>query len=79
MLERTGVPHPGVPRLLCEDRSPQGEFMITDVIDGFPQGFELPRSLDSGLCRSLAIAYADGCAALPKVDWASRFARGKRT
>lgn len=73
-LEGTGVPHPA-PRLLCEDLGVLGStFLIMDVVDGFTPGFELPPPFDSDrrLRRGLALAYVDGCAALSKVDWASR-------
>lgn len=77
-LEGTDVPHPA-PRLFCEDPRVIGStFMIMDLVDGFTPGFELPPPFDGdpGLRQGLAMAYVDGCAALSKVDWASRDLEG---
>jgi aminoglycoside phosphotransferase (APT) family kinase protein len=77
-LEGTDVPHPA-PRLFCEASEVIGStFMIMDVVDGFTPGFELPPPFDGdpGLRQGLAMAYVDGCAALSKVDWASRGLEG---
>jgi aminoglycoside phosphotransferase (APT) family kinase protein len=73
-LDGTDVPHPA-PLLLCEEHAVIGSpFLLMDVVDGFTPGFELPSPFDGdlGLRRGLAMAYVDGCAALSRVDWASR-------
>lgn len=77
-LQGTDVPHPA-PRLLGADTGIIGSsFLIMDVVDGFTPGYELPPPFksDPGLRRGLAMAYVDGCAALSKVDWASRGLEG---
>jgi aminoglycoside phosphotransferase (APT) family kinase protein len=77
-LDGTPVPHP-TPRLLCEDVEVIGApFLIMDVVDGFTPGFELPSPFreNQQLRWDLAMAYVDGCAALARVDWASRGLEG---
>src|SRR5215208_4150009 len=79
-LEDTAVPHPS-PLLLCEDTDVVGApFLITELVDGFTPGFELPEpfATEPALRYDLGTASVDGCADLSMVDWRRRGLDGLR-